>query len=340
MVRVPVFLCIDLEPDERHVQVPHAESLRGIEAIFEHLEGLRPRLAAASGEQVRFLWFLRCDPQIAAVYGSADHLLTRYAETFERLVAAGDGLGLHVHPWRREEGSERWIADYGNPAWIEECIEMAFAAYRAQFGAACELHRFGDRWLGTEVIPLLERLGVRFDLTVEPGARGTRSLAPGDVTTGSIPDYTRAPREPYRPSRSDFCLPDPAAGPGLWIVPLSAGDPSSALPLSWRIGRRVRFPFRPAHRPLQMFREWNSPKAFWDMVQRHVESLERPYLAFAIRSGDPEAPDERRVRAILDHLPEHRIASRLRLTDPEHGLRLLGYELHPRRESAGPFPSY
>jgi len=49
MDRVPVYLCIDLEPDERHLEVPHAESLRGIEAIFEHLEGLRPRLAAAVG---------------------------------------------------------------------------------------------------------------------------------------------------------------------------------------------------------------------------------------------------------------------------------------------------
>ncbi len=329
MNRVPVFLCVDLEPDERHVQVPHAESLRGIDAIFEHLEGLRPRLAAASGEQVRFLWFLRCDPQIAAVYGSADHLLTRYTETFERVLAAGDRLGLHVHPWRRDEDSQRWVADYGNPAWIEECVEMAFEAYRAQFGAACELHRFGDRWLGTEVIPLLERLGVRFDLTVEPGARGTRSLAPGEVTTGSIPDYTRAPRAPYRPSRSDFRRPayGAAAEPGLWIVPLSAADPAAASPLSYRIGRRVRFPFRPAHRPLQMFRHWPSPQAYWDLVQRYTESLERPYLAVAIRSGDPEAADERQVRAILDHLPEHGLVSRLRFTDPEDGLRLMGYEV-------------
>jgi hypothetical protein len=328
MTRVPVFLCVDLEPNERRVQASDAESLRGVDALSEHLERLRPRLAEASGEQVRFLWFPRCDPQIEVAYGSPDYLLSRYAEMLERLLARGDRIGLHVHPWRWDESRASWVADYGNPAWIEHCVQLAFEAYRAHFGVSCELHRFGDHWLSTEVIPLLERLGARFDLTVEPGARATSSLAPGETTTGSIPDYTRAPQEPYRPSRSNFCLPDSAAGPGLWIVPLSAADPSSALPLSWRMGRRLRFPFRPAHRPLQMFRDWTSPQAYWDMVQRHVESLERPYLAFAIRSGDPEASDERQVRAILDHLPEHPLALRLRLTDPEDGLRLMGYELH------------
>jgi hypothetical protein len=327
MTRVPVFLCVDLEPNEREVQISDAESLRGVDALAEQLEQLRPRLAEASGEQVRFLWFLRCDPQIDIVYGSPNHLLNRSAEMLERLVAGGDRIGLHVHPWRWDESRASWVADYGNPAWIEHCVQTAFEAYRTHFGVSCELHRFGDRWLSTEVIPLLERLGTRFDLTVEPGARGTQALAPGEMTTGSIPDYTRAPREPYRPSRSNFGLPDSAAGPGLWIIPLSAADPSSALPLSWRIGRRVRFPFRPAHRPLQMFRDWTSPKAYWDLVEQHVESLERPYLAFAIRSGDPEASSEQQVRAILDHLPEHRLAVRLRLTDPEDGLRLMGYEL-------------
>jgi len=76
-----------------------------------------------------------------------------------------------------------------------------------------------------------------------------------------------------------------------------------------------------------MFRHWTSAKAFWDLVERHVESLERPYLAFAIRSGDPDVPDEQRVQAILDELPAHPIASRLRFTTPEAGLASLGYEL-------------
>jgi hypothetical protein len=324
VTRIPVFLCVDLEPDERQVSASD-DSWAGVDAMFAHLEELRPRLAEASGEPVRFLWFVRCDPQIDFAFGSAGHLLTRSAKPLERLLANGDRIGLHVHAWRRDESDGQWVAEYGDTGWIRHCVETSFETFRTHFGTDCELHRFGDHWLSTELIPLLETHGVRFDLTMEPGVRGRRSVAPGERSAGSIPDYTRVPREPYRPSRTDFRRPDAAADSRLWLVPLSAADPAPAMPLGWRVGRRVRFPFRPTHRPLQMFRPWTSPSAYWDLVQRHVDALERPYLAFAIRSGDPEAPDERRVREILDHLPGHPLAARLRLTDPDEGLRTLGY---------------
>ena len=110
------------------------------------------------------------------------------------------------------------------------------------------------------------------------------------------------------------------------MIPLSAADPSAASPLLRRVRRKVRYPLRPRHRPLLMFERWKSPQAFWDLVERHAASQGRPYLAFAIRSGDPDAADERRTRAVLDHLPGHRLVSRLRLTGPEEGLRLMGYE--------------
>jgi hypothetical protein len=323
---VPVFLCVDLEPVEREMQLADVDCWRGVDALVGHLEGLRPRLAEATGNQVEFLWFLRCDPQIEVALGSPDDLLERYGEMFDRLRAAGDGIGLHVHPWRWDDGDGGWVADYSDPAWVEHCLNMAFECYRSRFGSACELHRFGDRWFSSEAIPLLERLGVRYDLTIEPGARTLRSIAPGEQTRGSIPDYTRMPRQPYRPQPGDFRRPDPARRSGLWIVPLTAADPAPAMPWSWRIGRRVRFPFRPTHRPLQMFRNWTSAKAFWDLVERHVASLERPYLAFAIRSGDPDSPDEQRVQEILSELPGHSVAARLRFTTPEVGLASIGYE--------------
>jgi hypothetical protein len=60
-------------------------------------------------------------------------------------------------------------------------------------------------------------------------------------------------------------------------------------------------------------------RRYWDLVERHVDSLERPYLAFAIRSGDPEAPDEQRVQEVLGYLPEHPLVSRLVLRIPKRG---------------------
>src|SRR5207247_1077917 len=84
---VPVFLCVDLEPVEREMQLADADCWRGVDALVGQLEGLRPRLADATGDQVQFLWFLRCDPQIEFALGSPDDLLERYDETFERLRA-------------------------------------------------------------------------------------------------------------------------------------------------------------------------------------------------------------------------------------------------------------
>lgn len=333
MPPVPIFLCVDLEPVERQVHDSTSDSWRGVDAIVDWLGALRPRLAEASGEDVRLLWFLRCDPQIEVAFGAPNALMLRSSGTLDRLLEAGDAVGLHTHPWRWDEDEASWIADYADAAWIEHCVETSFEAYRGHFGRACELHRFGDHWLSADVIPVLERQGVRFDFSVEPGARGMDSIAPGERTSGSIPDYIRAPREPYRPSSTDVRLPDSDARTGLWIIPLSAANPGSALPLSWRIGRRVRFPFRPLHRPLYMFREWTSPEAFWDLVAGYVDSVERPYLAFAIRSGDPESPDEGRVRSILEHLPEHPLCSKVVFCRPETGLRLMG------EDAAEPLPA-
>ena len=290
---------------------------------------LRPRLAEASAEDVRFLWFVRCDPQIETAFGSADDLLRLRAELFDRLAGQGDQIGVHPHSWRWDDDAGTWVSDFGDPAWIEHCVRMSFETYREHFGVPCRLHRFGDRWFAGELVPLLEELGARFDLTLEPGARGASVLAPGERVTGGIPDYMRAPREPYRPSPSDFLLPDPLEHSALWMIPLSAADPSSALPVARRVGRNVRHPFGPRHRPLTLYRAWSSPQAFWDLVERQVESLDRPYLAFAIRSGDPDAADERRVRAALDHLLEHPLVRRLHFSDPSRELHGLGCRYSP-----------
>lgn len=172
MSAVPVFFCIDLEPPERLARRHDPERWRGVDAVAGYLEQLRPRLAEASGEDVRFLWFVRCDPQIATAFGSADDLLRLRSELLARLAGKGDRLGVHVHTWRWEEDAGQWIADFGDRAWIEHCVSTSFETYRAHFGAPAELHRFGDRFLAPDVVRVLAELGARFDLTVEPGSPG------------------------------------------------------------------------------------------------------------------------------------------------------------------------
>ena len=323
MGAVPVFLCIDLEPPEREARLSDPERWRGVDACADYLEQLRPRLGDATGTDVRFLWFVRCDPAIATACGSPDDLLRLRSGLFDRLLADGDRVGVHPHAWRWDEDANHWVVDHGDPAWVEHCVSTSFETYRAHFGMACELHRFGDRFLSSDVVRLLRELGARFDLTVEPGAP-RNVLGPGEQSTGSTPDYARAPREPYRPSAADFLVPDPGADSALWLIPQSSADPSPALPIARRLARKARHPFRPAHRPLTLYRAWSSPRAYWDLVERHVDSLVNPYLAFALRSGEPEAVDEQRVRAVLDHLAQHPLARRLRFTDPASASAELG----------------
>jgi hypothetical protein len=322
MGSVPVFLCIDLEPPERQARLADPKRWRGVDAAAGYCEQLRPRLADATEADVRFLWFARCDPAIEAACSSPDDLLRSRSELFDNLLSSGDRVGIHVHSWRWENPGG-WVADFADASWIEHCLATSFETYRAHFGVPCELHRFGDRFLSRDIVRVLTALGARFDLTVEPGSPGNM-IGSGERSTGSTPDFGRAPREPYRPSADDFLVEDPSADSALVLIPLSASDPSQALPIVRRIGRNVRHPLRPRHRPLTLYRAWSSPHAYWDLVERHVESLDRPYLAFALRSGEPDGVDATRVQAVLDELVKHPLVRRLRFTDPASARQELG----------------
>jgi hypothetical protein len=170
---------------------------------------------------VHFTWFFRMDPQIAHVYGSASWVAVRYRRSIDALRASGDDVGLHVHPWRWDARGRAWIENFDDQPWIEHCVRCGFEAFEQSMGTPCRTFRFGDRFMNDETLGLLERLGVRVDLTAEPGLNG------GDLPepfTGALPDYTRVPRQPYRPSRADFASPGLGDPRDLWMVPLSAGS--------------------------------------------------------------------------------------------------------------------
>src|SRR5688572_31113353 len=74
---LPVLLCFDVEPDDRHVE-GRPESWPGAEATPGMLERWRRRLSRATARPARFSWFLRLDPQIAELYGTALWPVVRY----------------------------------------------------------------------------------------------------------------------------------------------------------------------------------------------------------------------------------------------------------------------
>jgi hypothetical protein len=218
---IPILLCIDVEPDERSPGPDDRAEWAGFEETCRLLNRFRWRLAAAAGRPVNFGWFFRMDPQIAHVYGAASWPALRYRRLIDELGAAGDELGLHVHPWRWEAGSRRWIEDFADQAWVEHCVRSAFEAFAESMGTPCRAFRFGDRWMSDAALGLLEALGARVDLTPEPGQN---VAGPPEPFLGRFPDYTGVPRRPYRPARSDFTRAGVKDARDLWVIPLSAGS--------------------------------------------------------------------------------------------------------------------
>ena len=61
---------------------------------------------------------------------------------------------------------------------------------------------------------------------------------------------------------------------------------------------------------------WSHPRTYWDLVARAADEGPARYFAFAIRTDSPSSDMSRRVQALLEYLPNHPIAERLRFVDP------------------------
>jgi hypothetical protein len=221
MKQIPIVICIDVEPDERAIDPNVPKDWMGFEKTFEYFRKLRPRLEDATRSPVHFSWFFRMDPQIERTYKSPFWVATRYRSLIEEMESAGDALGLHTHTWRWDEVSSDWIVDLEDQEWVDHCVRMGFEAFRESLNRRCLAFRFGSHWMSNATIDLVERLGARFDLTLEPGQK--KFYIP-DRYIGSVPDLTRVPRQPYRPSKVDFRKRGIWRQRLLWMIPLSSGN--------------------------------------------------------------------------------------------------------------------
>jgi len=216
---IPILLCIDVEPDPRLVDPNSQDDWVGFECAVELVDVLRPQLERATGRPARMSWFLRMDPQITHVYGSAGWAADRYRPQFDALIARGDEMGIHLHPWQWDRERAVWLQDFADQSWVTHCVESAFAAFEVAFGTTCRAFRFGDRWMNDESMALIERLGATSDSTIEPGRVGTETP---DEYRGTFPDYSSVPRHPYRPSRQDFRSPGPRPLLDLFVIPVNS----------------------------------------------------------------------------------------------------------------------
>jgi peptidoglycan/xylan/chitin deacetylase (PgdA/CDA1 family) len=321
---IPAFLCVDVEPDINDPPANQSPGWDGYDAVDGQLERLRRELVAVTGASTNFSWYFRMDPQMTALYPRSDHAASSNPDRIERLAALGDSFGLHVHPerWFDERGA--WVDDYADRAWNLECIEHAVAAFTGFFGERPARHRYGGGYLDNDHIDLLERLGVLVDLTPErryltaarrrdPNLQRTSTAQ----RTGVIPDCTRVSTMAYRPSRTDALTGDDRRGRGLVMIPLtSARIPFGASPVR-RGASRLKHPMtRAPWRVMYPHAAWPDGRAYWDRVASAVDSMARPHVAIGLRTSAPGTEAYENARRVLEALPSHPIASRLRFVDP------------------------
>ena len=327
MGTIPVIICFDVEPPYRQVSPDAGQDWEGVPETVQFFDGLRNRLAEVTGAPAHFSWFFRMDPQVERAYGSPGWAAERYGETIARLERAGDELGLHTHAWRWDEGSGRWLTDHGSRQWVEHCVRMSFDAFRSAFGRPCVSFRFGDHWMDNETMDLLESLGVRFEMTVEPG-RIPRPYPADKSPEGTLPDYVSVPRRPYKPSRLDFRMDDPDSERDLWAIPVSTGKEPGRFTGIKRAAAALGVDLRKRNDTVPLNLELDAP-LFRALTQSWLAAAEQKYLVLIVRS-DACLPTRARahVEQNLDFILSHPLAASFRLTTPAEALALLARTRH------------
>lgn len=300
---IPALWCIDVEPDDfepRDANAPWA----GFADMVALVDAVRAPLEERSDRAVHLTWLFRMDPMIEQVYGRSDYAVAAHRDLVEAIVECGDGLGIHVHPYRRDPGAVRWYSDHTDREWMRSCLSLAVDTFRDCFCTAPVTLRMGGYTLEPETIDLAVELGLRVDLTVEPGlppiatdpSHGLRATAPST-------DFRGFPRDRYE-SR------------GLSFIPLSATDiwspfRSRSRTVASRIVRRG-----PRHLPMSPWRDWPSATAYWDLIDASTAELADPHVAIVVRTLPADRRAARNTAQVMRGLAEHPLARRLEFVDP------------------------
>lgn len=312
---IPIIICVDVEPDDFSPAPDRPVPWHGFEASADLMGALRTRLGAATAGPARFSWFVRADPQVERIYGTAGWAFSRYASLIAELVAAGDEIGLHAHVARYSDETGGWIEDFGSRDWIAECVTMAFDAYGRAFGRPSRSVRIGNHYMDDPTSDLVERLGARYDLTPEPGARPRSRLGGRLVMTGELPDYSSLERSAYRRATGSFRERDDGRD-GLWVVPLSAavldGDAPEEARRASNDGASLRLGL------------WYPPAAFRYVFESCVQPSGPSHLALVMRSSMPLTPAFH--AAILENvewIARHPLARRFVVCGPGEAVALI-----------------
>jgi hypothetical protein len=315
--QIPTVWRIDVEPDEHRPSVGE-KPWEGFAQTMDRVHKLSARLEDRSGRSVRPAWFLRMDPDIKRCFGRADYVVHRHGALIDELINRKAPIGIHVHQYRWNAEKSVAYSDYADDQFNVHSFRMAADAYRNSFGRPARISSQGGYYLSETLLNTAIELGVEADVTVEPGlAPITADASFGAYATAPSTDFIDIPRRPYYPSRGSLSVPGSRGNSRpILLLPLTSFDYKSAMtPWHRRIAQRLlNRPRR--HLPLSAWKQWPSPKVYWDFVARAVDEQEARYFAFATRTDDPSAQSSQNVWELLEYLPNHPIAGRLQFVDP------------------------
>src|SRR4051812_8170110 len=112
----PLVINFDVEPTPRHGVTGVAEEWDAFPAFVDSLPALRRRVSDLTGHPMNLCWSMRVDYQIEAAYGATSWGLVHFNDAVKALLNAGDGIGMHPHPYRWHEG-QGWFQDFGDEEW-------------------------------------------------------------------------------------------------------------------------------------------------------------------------------------------------------------------------------
>jgi hypothetical protein len=271
-------------------------------------------IASGTGSEAHFSWFYRMDPQVSDTYGSGHWPVTHYAEYVKECEKKGDEIGLHTHLYRFSSKTNDWIIDNGDEEWVEHCILSSYEAFREVFGRNSDSHRFGDRFINDGALHVIEEMGSRFDLSMEPGFNEIPLDSTRKRMTGPVPKMTGVPKKPYRRSKTDFRKSDRKGKNELWIIPLSTG----------KIRTNPNRLFSPRRRmTLQLGLE---PQWFQPLADKALSTSSKPYLGSVLRTDMlKDAHLAGNMRMNLQYLMDHPWAKQFVFSTPEEAMEILGY---------------
>jgi hypothetical protein len=321
--QIPVVLLIDVEPDDFFIDRDEKVPWTGFERALEIMADLRPRLAHKTGHDAHFTWLVRADAQVAETYHSSAWAFEYYRQALESLLAAHDEVGLHVHAYRWDTKRKRWIDDYGNQEWVNHCVHLGVHAFERVFRCPPSSFSMGMDWTNQATIQLVSELGIRYEFSPIL-AKEVQPFPTYGTFTGVAPDCSRIPQRPYQPSPTNFLAPAAHQEDGMWIFPQSSRV--AEVERSWKRRLYDLARLQPAPAPCtRKFFLQDDPAALRVSIDDMLNSLERPYLTFAVRTHEFTRSDRIAIiRRNLDNVVEHPAVERFVFTTPAEGLQIVG----------------